>query len=223
MTSLYETRTKHTKELLKHFVTLTYEIKNPNAGRHIAVFSLCWYLLAYVAREEIALFILFVLLGTLGIFFVIGRKHIGVAALKKQDISYQKNQEIVMTFGHRGFVVESFGEDEAKRLEYSEITALYKDRLFYFIGINNEEMQIITKDGITGESANFETFIEGKAGKSFYEVNLPFIQETKRRWVRFRYNFQMKNAEAREEQNAREAKIQEKKKNKKLNKQKKKK
>lgn len=215
MTPIYEIRTKHTKEMLKHFVTMTYEVKNPNTGRHITVLSLCWILLAYIAKGEIALVITFATFGVIGLAFVLFRTKIAVSGLSKKDDHYKKDGEVVMTFGHKSFVVESEVSDEVKRLNYSEVTSLYKDRSFYFLGINNVEMQVASRAELQGEDEAFETFITGKVGRDFYEVNLPIVQETKRRWVRFKYNFQMKKLEAEEQQDAREARIQEKKRNKK--------
>lgn len=220
MTYLYEGKIKHTKEMLQHFITMTYEVKNANAGRHITVFSLCWFLLAYIAREEIALFITFTILGVVGIAFVLLRKHIGVASLAKKDINYQKQIEVSIGFGQKGMVIENPVTEEVQKLTYSEITSLYRDKLFYFIGINNEEMQIIYRRELSGTEEEFETFIEGKVGRTFYDVNLPFVQETKRSWVRFRYNWQMNTQKAKIEQEEREARIQEKKRNKKKNKKK---
>lgn len=221
MTPIYEVKTKHTKEMLEHFVTMTFEVKNPNVARHVAVLSLCWYLLAYIAREDMAFFIAFIVFGTVGFLFLLIRKRLGVESLKRQDQNYIKGGEVTMIFGQKGFVVESTAVEETKKLNYSEITALYKDKLFYFIGINNEAMQILYKKDLTGDCDSFEAFIEGKVEhKTFYEVNLPFVAENKRRWVRFKYDFQMKKYEAEEKQNVREAQIQENKRKKKQNKKK---
>lgn len=220
MTYLYEGKTKHTKEMLKHFVTLTYEIKNANAGRHITVFSLCWFILAYVALEERALFITFICLGVLGLAFVLFRKYIGIFSLAKVDRNYQEQIEVSMGFGQKGYVIDNPIVGEIQRLAYSEITSIYKDNLFYFIGINNKEMQIIYKKDLNGTEEEFEAFIEAKSERTFYEVNLPFVKDTKRRWLRFRYNWQMNTQKAKFEQEEREARIQEKKRNKKKNKKK---
>ncbi len=208
MTPIYESRTKHTKEMLKHFIKMTYEVKNPNTARHIAVFSACWFLLAYIARDEQSMFMIFITLGVIGFLFVFTRTSIAVMSLGKKDEHYQKGGDVLMTFGHKGFTVESSLDQEVKRFTYNEVTSLYKDKIFYFLGINNEEMQIISREGFGGQDEAFETFVQGKVGRDFYEVNLPFIQESKRRWVRFRYNFAMKKLEAEEQQNAREERIQ---------------
>ncbi len=201
--------------MLKHFVTMTYEVKNPNTRRHITVLSLCWLLLAYIAKGDTALVITFTTFGVLGLAFILLRTNIAVSGLSKKDEHYKKDGEVLMTFGHKSFVVESEVSDEVKRLNYSEVTSLYKDKLFYFLGINNEEMQVISRAGLQGADEEFETFMIGKVGRDFYEVNLPIVQETKRRWVRFKYNYQMKKLEAEEQQDNREARIQEKKRNKK--------
>lgn len=175
MTPVYEVRTRHTKKVLEDFIGFTFKMRNPRMTAMIAVFGVCLYTLAYIARDKKGIWITCLILGTLIIIFAFTRKKIAVSKLAKNDPNYQNQTDIHFVFGEKEFTVEDAMTDGAEHLKYGEIAYIYADDQYYYISINNEVLHMIPKsDFQLGSAEAFYQFISNKTKKDIRPTSIPW-------------------------------------------------
>lgn len=176
MTSIYEVKTKHTKKVLEDFISFTYCMKANMIVGKLVVFATCFLLLAYISRGTTPMYV-FGAIGILIIVFIFMRKKLAFQKLSKNDPNYQEQSEIVFTFGYSEFWVDNKEAAEVEHVRYAQITSLYVDDRYYYVGVNNEDMHMLPKADFTvGKPEAFEEFIGKCAGKEVKPTKVPFKQ-----------------------------------------------
>ena len=174
MTPVYEVKTKHTQKVLEDFITFTYKIKYPRVTMNLVILSMCFLAFAYVVRGGTGMYV-FAVLAAVVFLFAMLRKKIGVSKLKKVDVNYQKQSEIHLIFGESEFIVENPDMDQNDHVKYGEISYIYGDDVYYYISINNEDLQMLPKTDFTlGDQAAFYDFIMDKTKKPVRPVHIPW-------------------------------------------------
>lgn len=208
MTPIYEVETVHTRKVLEDFIKFTYKIKYPRVTIHLLVLSAGFFAIAVMAGGGIGTYIC-ILLGAPLAVIALFRKKIGLSKLMKADENYQKQSQIKFIFGESEFRVENEDVGQKERIKYAEITYMYADDNYYYLGINGQEIQLIPKaDFSKGDPTEFYDFISNKTGKPVRPMYIPWK-------VRFRMMMEYRDARAEARAEEAEKKKREKKKNKK--------
>lgn len=204
MTPVYEVKTIHTRKVLEDFIKFTYKVKYPRVTIHLLVLAAGFFAIAFMAGGGIGTYIC-ILLGAPLAVIALFRKRIGLSKLMKVDENYQKQSEIKFVFGESEVHVENEDVGQKERIKYAEITYMYADDTYYYLGINGQEIQLIPKANFSiGNPTEFYDFIANKTGKPIRPMHIPWK-------VRFRMMMEYRDARAEEM----EKRKQEKKKNKK--------
>lgn len=174
MTPVYEVRTKHTKKVLEDFIAFTYKIKYPRVTMNLIVMAACLAVFAFLAKGKVFMYILLAVSAALFI-FALARKRIGVSKLAKADKNYQNQSEIHLMFGESGFQIENQDMGQNDRVRYGEISYQYVDDNYYYLSINNDDLQMLPKADFTmGDPVAFYDFITDKTGKPMLPTYLPW-------------------------------------------------
>lgn len=172
MTPVYEAKTKHTKDVLWAFIKFSNGINHGNVTFRLCLLGICFALIGMAFRGQTASYV-WMAVGMAVILFALFRTRIGLMKLEKSDPNYQNGTGIRFTFGHSEFEVENEEEKDVQHRKYGEITDAYKDKEYYYLNVNNEELHIIPmKDFNMGNAVMFEAFLTGKIHKEMMEVNL---------------------------------------------------
>lgn len=174
MTSVYEIKTKHTKKVLEDFINFTYKIKYPRVTFNIVVMGSCFLVFAYLLRGGVVMYVS-IAIGLAFLVFALLRKKIGVAKLAKVDKNYQTQSEIRIVFGESEFYIENPDAEQKQRIKYGEISYIYGDDSYYYISINNEDLQLLAKTDYTlGDPAEFYNFISNKTNLPIRPITIPW-------------------------------------------------
>lgn len=176
MTSIYKVNTKHTKKILEDFISFTYRMRANMIVGKLIVFATSFLLLAYISKGSSLMYV-FAAIGIFILIFILFRKKLAFRKLAKNDLNYQKQSEIVFTFGYSEFLIDNKEVEEVEHVRYAQISSLYKDEGYYYIGVNNEDMHMLPKADFTmGTPETFEAFIGKCAGKEVRPTKVPFKQ-----------------------------------------------
>lgn len=174
MTTVYEVKTMHTRKVLEDFLKFTYKIKHPRVTVNLLILAAGFFIIGYMAGGGIGTYIC-IALGTPLAVIAVFRKKIGMNKLMKADKNYQNQSEIKFTFGEKEFRVENADIGQDSRIKYAEITYMYADDTNYYLGINNQEIQLLPKaDFSMGDSSDFYDFISNKTGKPILPMHIPW-------------------------------------------------
>lgn len=204
MTPIYEVDTKHSKEMLYRFIDFDYKQRHARIPMHLIVFGMCCFTVAallYRHYGEIGSSIPWICVGILLVLLVFLRRPIAFLKLSTQDENYEKQNVIRFHFGHSEWTVKN--EDQISRIQYSEISGLYKDKKYYYISTKENELFLLPfQDFVKGEFKTFQEFVEQKSSKQTHDMALPFKEKYKRKLAQIKAN-QAKADEAWEEQRQR--------------------
>lgn len=172
MTPVYEVKTKHTKDVLWAFIKFSNGMNHGNVTFRLCLLGICFGLIGLAFKGQQTMYIC-VGIGIVIILFALFRTRISFVKLSQSDPNYQNKSSIRFTFGHSEFEVENEEEKDVQHLKYGEITGAFKDKEYYYLNVNNEELHILPMNDFTmGDAKVFEGFIEGKIHKDLMPVNL---------------------------------------------------
>lgn len=175
MTPVYTIQTKHTKEVLEAFIKFTYRVKSGNMTFRLCLFGSGFLMIAYMVRDTLIPMIGFGLLGLLVLFFAFMRKNIAFQKLSQNDPNYQSGSEIIFTFGHGNFTVEGVEKQDKQQIQYGQVSSIYQDEDYFYLGVNNEDMHVLPKRDFTeGSPERFGEFVAGKSNHKVIPVKVPF-------------------------------------------------
>ena len=173
MTPVYEVRTKHTKEVLKDFITFRENVRNVHVTFRLVMLAVCSVTLTYIGRDIPGLFYTFLVLTILFGGFAIIRKPLALSKLAKADSLYQNGSELHFIFGESEFRVENGDVGDVQRFKYGEVEFMYADHKYFYINVNNEDQYMLPKTDFTlGEPEKYYDFMMHKTGKIFQPVKL---------------------------------------------------
>lgn len=174
MTPIYKVRSKHTKEVLKDFIKLSYKVKNPRTGLLLCLFAGCFFILAVAFKTVPSAAWTCGIIGALILIFAVARHYIAFAKLASVDENYKNQTDICFTFGQGGFTVENAEHQGIEDERYGEISGCYKDKRNYFIAMNNEELYVLPfGDFNMGDPVEFEKFLCDKTKKQVIATKMP--------------------------------------------------
>lgn len=174
MTPVYEVHTKHTRQVLEDFIDFTYKVKYPRVTMNLIIMAGCLGVFAFILRGGTAMYVFGALaLAVLG--FALLRKRIGVSKLAKADQNYQRQSVIQLKFGESEFRIQNEDEGQDQKVRYTEVSYIYGDNHYYYISIDNEDLQVIPKgDFILGDHTSFYDFISDKTGCPVLPTSVPW-------------------------------------------------
>lgn len=173
MTPVYEVKTTHTKQVLKDFITFSEAVQQKNYAFRYTTLVVCNVLLAFLGRDKAGLLITFSALALLTLVFALVRKPIAVSRLANADPNYQNQNVLHFIFGESEFRIDTPVSDTPQTYKYGEIEFMYSDDTYYYININNEDLQMFPKKDFTlGDAEAFYDFMTHKTGKIFLPVKL---------------------------------------------------
>ncbi len=181
MTIKFEVKVRHTEELLAAFIRFNYKVKHAGSFIHLLILAVGGIVLGVMAlpRSKVVAMLCF-LLGIVNLFFLLFRRRVALARLKKADPLYQRGQDITIAFGEAEFTIDEGPEGKVNHIKYGELTRCYKDRGNYFLLINNEELQVLPRTAfVMGSSDEFEKFIIAKTKKELADLDLSFRERMK--------------------------------------------
>lgn len=174
MTPVYEVNTKHTRKVLEDFINFTYKVKYPRVTQNLVIMSICFAGFAYLVRGSAGMYV-FAILALALFSFAMLRKKISFAKLAQADPNYQKQSEIHLIFGESEFRIENKEVQQEQRFRYPEVSFIYADDFYYYLSINNEDLQVIPKsDFVLGNYKEFYDFISEKTDKPILPTSIPW-------------------------------------------------
>ncbi len=205
MTPIYEVNTKHSKEMLYRFIDFDYKQRHGRIPMHLIMFGICCFTVAvllYRHYGNIGSSVPWICVGIFLVLLVFLRRPIAFLKLSTQDENYEKQNVIRFSFGHSEWTVKN--EDQVSRIQYSEISGLYKDKKYYYISTQENELFLLPfQDFVKGEAEKFQAFVEEKSKKATHDMALPFKQRYHMKLAQIKAN-QAKADAAWEEQRQRD-------------------
>ena len=189
MTPVYTIKTKHTKEVLEAFIKFTYKVKSGNMTFRLCLFGSGFLMIAYMVRDSIIPLISFGLLGVLVLFFAFMRKNIAFQKLSQNDPNYQSGSEITFSFGQGNFTVEGVAAQEKQHVQYGQVSCIYQDEDYFYLGVDNEDLHVLPKRDFTeGDPERFGEFVAGKSDHKVVPVKVPLKEKMAEAKVRKKLN-----------------------------------
>lgn len=177
MTPVYEVKTKHTDDVLRAFIKFSNGMNHGNVTFRLCLLGFCFGLIGMAFRGNKSMYV-WMAIGIAVILFALFRTRISFAKLAKNDPNYQNGSGISFLFGHSEFEVKNDEKKEIQHLKYGEITGAYKDKEYYYISVNNEDLHILPlKDFTMGSAEAFDGFLSAKIKKDLMPVNLPLKEK----------------------------------------------
>lgn len=190
MTPIYEVDTKHSKEMLYRFIDFDYKQRHRRIPMHLFVLAICCFtvaLLLYRHYGHIRSSIVWIIIGLLLILLVFLRRPIAFLKLSTQDENYEKQNVIRFDFGHSEWTVKN--EADVSHIQYGQISGLYKDKKYYYISTDENELFLLPfEDFVKGEAEKFQAFVEGKSKQVTEDMALPLKQKYRMQLAKIKAN-----------------------------------
>ena len=190
----YEVQTRRDTKLMKRFINFKNRVEHPTVTPGLLLIGITFILLPFV-RPEIKKDIgmtgvaVSALLGAFLAFLGIGRQYITIALMKRNpDIVL--NEEIIYLFGNED--IRAKKEHSEERVGYyKNVYSLWEDEKTFYLGIENDELVILPKNGfLTGEAEAFKLFIIEKSNAKYIWMPMKWKNIYKARMVRRQMNKQ---------------------------------
>ena len=173
MNIVYKVVTKHTRQMLRDFVRFTYQMNHPKATFQFCILGTGFWVLAPFFKDNMRTSIVLGMIGAMMIVFAFTRHLIAAAKLAKNDAYYQNQTEITFLFGHAELLIQTGDDKKEMHVKYGEVSYAYKDKRNYYLGINNEDVQILPRAGFAGNEEAYEAFMRQKIGGEIVSLSLP--------------------------------------------------
>lgn len=160
---LYKVETKRDNQMIKSFVKFTYRVSHPNVTRNFIIVGLVSFAFTYGIRIEAMRYFLLIQ-GTFCMIMGLFRHLIPINTMKRKDPDYIAGNTLSYEFGKKGIRALRNGEEYLAVSDYKQVTNLYHDEFYYYLGANEEDLMILPKDKfIIGDPDSFADFIGKKA------------------------------------------------------------
>lgn len=185
---------KKDDKAMKEFLSFTYRAKGQMNRAKLYVFAVGMLIIGYMAAgdDNVIAGNIFALVGIVMILMGLILPKVALARLKKTDEAYKKGTEFTYVFASGSMYVYEDGELAQNVGGYKQVTCFYGDEKNYYLGINNDDLYLLPmKNFIEGNPEEFIDFIQ-KVSDESYEF-LP--AELKNRWIKYRVNQKLRDAE----------------------------
>lgn len=185
---------KKDDKIMKEFLSFTYRAKGQMNRAKLYVFAAGMFFIGYMAAGDgnVIAGNIIALVGILMVLMGLVLPKIALARLKKADEGYNKGTEYTYVFAKGYMHVYENGELAQNVGGYRQVTCFYGDERNYYLGINNDDLFLLPmKNFVEGNADEFIDFIQYVSDES-YEF-LP--TELKNRWMKYRANQKMRDAE----------------------------
>lgn len=190
----YEVQTRRDTKLIKRFINFKNRVEHPTVTPGLILIGITFILLPFVRPEikkdiGISGVAVSTLIGAFLTFLGIGRQYITIALMKRNpDIAL--NEEINYLFGNED--IRAKKEHSEERVGYyKNVYSLWEDEKTFYLGIENDELVILPKNGfLTGEAEAFKLFIIEKSNAEYIWMPMKWKNIYKARMVRRQMNKQ---------------------------------
>lgn len=175
MTILYRVETQYKKDTVKAFLDFKETLSNKRPSRQLAILGICTLILKFFAKTQ-TWSVVFAVVGVFFLALAVLRKPIAVQNLAKRNLLSQGQEIVRFSFGDREFLLEQGGEE--RKVQYGEISYIYEDQAFFFLGLNEDELHIIRKKDVQeGDIAGFKDFLSQKVKGIVKPLRLTWSQK----------------------------------------------
>lgn len=181
-------------EIMKDFLSFTYRAQGQMQRAKLYVFAVGMIWIGYFAGKggKVTSGIIIAGVGIAMVLLGLILPKIALSRLKKTDETYNKKTELTYVFASGSMYIYEDGELAQNVGGYRQVTCFYGDEKNYYVGLNNDDLYLLPKKCfVEGEPEEFVDFIQ-KVSDETYEF-LP--AELKNRWVKYRANQKIKEAE----------------------------
>lgn len=190
----YEVQTRRDTKLIKRFINFKNRVEHPTVTPGLILIGITFILLPFVRPEikkdiGISGVVVSALIGAFLTFLGIGRQYITIALMKRNpDIAL--NEEINYLFGNEDIRAKKEHSEECVGY-YKNVYSLWEDEKTFYLGIENDELVILPKNGfLTGEAEAFKLFIIEKSNAKYIWMPMKWKNIYKARMVRRQMNKQ---------------------------------
>lgn len=160
---LYKVETKRDVQMIKSFVKFTYRVSHPNVTRNFIIVGLLSFAFTYGIRIE-ALRYFLLIQGAFCLLMGLFRHLIPVNTMMRKDPDYVGGNTLTYEFDNKGIRAFRNGEEFLSIASYRQLTNIYHDEYYYYLGANEDDFMILPKDSFTvGDPSGFGDFISKKA------------------------------------------------------------
>lgn len=217
METKFKVLMKKDDEIMKDFLSFTYRAKGQMNRAKLFVFAAGMIFIGYMAAGDgnVISGNVFALVGIIMILMGLVLPKVALARLKKADEGYNKGTEYAYVFASGSMYVYEDGELAQNVGGYRQVTCFYGDEKNYYVGINNDDLYLLPmKNFAEGDPNDFIEFIQYVSDETY-----EFLPATlKNRWIKYRVDQKVRDAEYDAKAAAKRAEAAEKKNKKKCNK-----
>ena len=185
---------KKNDEIMKDFLSFTYRAKGQANRTKLYIYAAGMFLIGYMAAKDgnVTLGNIIASIGIVMVLMGLILPKVALAKMKKADEGYNKGTEYEYVFAKGYMHIYENGELAQNVGGYKQVTCFYGDEKNYYVGINNDDLFLFPmKNFVEGDPKEFIDFIQYVSDES-YEF-LPIT--LKNRWMVFRANQKIKDAE----------------------------
>ena len=185
---------KKNDEIMKDFLSFTYRAQGQANRAKLYIFAVGMLLIGWLAARggNVTAGNIIAFVGVLMVLMGLLLPKIALAKMKKVDIGYNQGTEYEYIFASGSMYVYENGELAQNVGSYRQVTCFYGDEKNYYVGINNDDLYLLPmKNFKEGNPEEFIEFIQSVSDE-VYE----FLPATiKNRWMVYRANQKIKEAE----------------------------
>ena len=185
---------KKNDEIMKDFLSFTYRAKGQFNRNKLYIYAAGLFLIGYMAAKDDNVIVgnITVAVGIFMVLMGLVLPKIALAGLKKADEGYKNKTEYTYIFASGSMYIYENGELAQNVGSYRQVTCFYGDEKNYYVGINNDDLYLLPmKNFVEGNPEEFIDFMQDVSSET-YEF-LPLTMKNK--WLRFKTNQKIKDAE----------------------------
>ena len=194
METKFKVMMKKTDEVMKDFISFRYRAQGQDKRTKARIFMAALIVIGWMAirDDNITSGTIMCIVGALMLGMTFLMPIIGVAKIKKADDGYKAGTEYEYIFASGSMYVYENGELVQNVGSYRQVSCFYGDEKNYYLGINNDDLYLLPVKNFTeGDAEEFIDFIQNVSDEQYEFLPLTL----KNKWLKFKTNQKMKDAE----------------------------
>lgn len=181
-------------EIMKDFLSFTYRAQGQVGRAKLYIFAAGMLIIGWLAVRggNTTMGNIIAVVGILMVLTGLVLPKIALARIKKSDEGYNKGTEYTYIFASGSMYIYENGELAQNVGGYRQVSCFYGDEKNYYVGINNDDLYLLPmKNFVEGNPSEFIEFVQKVSDESY--VFLPAT--VKNRWIKYRAEQKVKEAE----------------------------
>ena len=194
METKFKVAMKKTDEVMKDFISFTYRAKGQTRRTKARIFIIALIVIGILAIRDnnVTSGTVMIVVGALMLLTTFIFPTIAVAKIKKADQGYKNGTEYEYVFTGGSMYVYENGELAQNVGSYRQVSCFYGDEKNYYVGVNNDDLYLLPiKNFVEGNPEEFVDFVQ-RVSDEKYEF-LPLTLKNK--WLKFKTDQKLKDAE----------------------------